>query len=616
MELVAQPAELERASALRMVRVVGFEAAVGLPAADAEAYRRRFTVLFVDESRQRRGGIGRVSRVTNARGEAFALKALILPAREEWESEQDHARRIDLLKAAFDQEYECHRALSPLKGFPRLYGRGVVDGAPVLIMEWIEGETLAGARRRLAVDDAGRVSPLTAARIGRDLFELIDRMDCVGGGYVHRDISPANVMVRTTRLSVQEQADEGVFDLCLIDFGSTASVEPEDTSLTSTYGVTRKATADYAPPEMLTDDVAGVEKLRRASEVDVYAAGGVLYELLGGRTPFDLGGADAPYRVKTETRPKPLLAAHAAGSDVGAVLLREPEAAVAVSRAAVDLAVAPGTEEVREALDFVDAPLVEMVEACLEVKQQRRPTAEAMRDGLATFAQNYAENVGRSLRFEPLVPCTADGAWFKASSPFVIRRWIRSIGKAAAFAVLVVVAVSAGLLLDGARATFEVGSFLWSGKLVGALVSAALALPLACGFALRGRQTFSRQGFLRATCGVALGAAVTLALGQALSFDAGSRAFGLSAALFAALAAAWCPFVLDYAMAAAVPGRAKRRLLPDRKRPKRAGMDGARAAALDAAEAAEGVAGNDLNRAKTAALEGEILDADKPEGRE
>mgnify|MGYP000376364443 CR=1 FL=1 len=77
-----------------------------------------------------------------------------------------------------------------MKGFPRLFGRGQVAGVPCIVMEWVEGVTLDRVRRTLAVDGAGRVSPLVAARIGRDLFDLVARMGFVEGGFVHRDISP------------------------------------------------------------------------------------------------------------------------------------------------------------------------------------------------------------------------------------------------------------------------------------------------------------------------------------------------------------------------------------------------------------------------------------------
>ena len=51
----------------------------------------------------------------------------------------------------------------------------------------------------------------------------------------------------------------------------------------------RGATPDFAPPEMLTEDIANVSTMRKSSAVDVYAAASVLYLLLSGHTPFDLG---------------------------------------------------------------------------------------------------------------------------------------------------------------------------------------------------------------------------------------------------------------------------------------------------------------------------------------
>lgn len=241
---------------LRLARVDGFEPAVALGTDELPAYLRRFTMLFADDATMRRGGIGRVTRAVNAQGEAVALKQLILPARDEFDDDAAHEALVTKFKAAFREEYECHRALSGLKGFPRLYGWGEVDGVPAIVMEWVEGETLARLRSRLAVDDAGRLSPLVAARLGRDLFDLLCRMSLVGEGFVHRDISPANIMVRTARLPLDRQLAEGTFDLCLIDFGSSLALEPASAvagaggkaSFTERYATLRRATVAYARP--------------------------------------------------------------------------------------------------------------------------------------------------------------------------------------------------------------------------------------------------------------------------------------------------------------------------------------------------------------------------------
>lgn len=213
------------APAMRVARVEGFEAPFVLADADRAAYRRRFVTLFVLEGEGHSGGTGRVEHARNAQGEHVALKLLADPQRHGAESDEEHARRVRAARAAFEREYECHAKLSGLKGFPRLFGRGQVAGVPCIVMEWVGGVTLDRVRRTLAVDGAGRVSPLVAARIGRDLFDLVARMGFVEGGFVHRDISPRNVMVRTSRLSLAQQVEEGVFDLYLIDFGSSADVD-------------------------------------------------------------------------------------------------------------------------------------------------------------------------------------------------------------------------------------------------------------------------------------------------------------------------------------------------------------------------------------------------------
>mgnify|MGYP000034470828 FL=1 len=107
---------------LRLARVDGFEPAIALGQDELPAYLRRFTMLFADDATMRRGGIGRVTRAVNAQGEAVALKQLILPTRDEFDDDATHEALVAKFKAAFREEYECHRALSGLKGFPRLYG--------------------------------------------------------------------------------------------------------------------------------------------------------------------------------------------------------------------------------------------------------------------------------------------------------------------------------------------------------------------------------------------------------------------------------------------------------------------------------------------------------------
>ena len=183
----------------RVRRLEGFEPAVPVDPASRDAYERRFVTLFDEGGAVRRGGLGEVRRVTNIWGEAFALKTLAAPPSPSTPLDDASRKRRE---AAFRREYRLQARVSGLKGFPRVYGIGRVEGDPALLMEWVEGITLSKAARMLAVDDDGRVSPLNVARIGRDLFELLARLDVVESGIVHGDISCGTTWPKETPASV------------------------------------------------------------------------------------------------------------------------------------------------------------------------------------------------------------------------------------------------------------------------------------------------------------------------------------------------------------------------------------------------------------------------------
>lgn len=582
---------------LRVVHVDHFEAAVPLADHEQAAYRRRFCTLFVDDERTRAGGLGRVMFAQNAMGEALALKTMLPAANdapsgdaaaEEPESEDAAKQREQLRSRAFRREYEEHRALGGIKGVPRLYGYGGVDGAPAIVMEWIDGITLAQVARQLAVDGAHRMSSLTVARLGRDLFDVLARFDALDEGFVHRDISPSNVMVRTAHLSVEQQEEEGAFDLCLVDFGSaTALQQGKRGSFTDSVGAVRFATPNYAPPEMLTNDISGIASLRQSASVDVYAAASVLFELATGNVPFDLDGAagkaedsasdragndeftsqegegqsDAasPYLIKSNSSPRAFLGAHEAAPAIVDVLAREQDVAITAGKALLDYGMEPEEQALRDALVMVDGQLADMLKACLSPKQNDRPSAEAMRDGLVAFCGHYGQNVARALRGTPLIPCWGTASWLDATSPFTLRRIVRSVGKAVALGILVVASLATALLLDGAPVQVTMGATSLSVTLNGIVVAVALLVPALCARLASRTSRATRSGFLRGTCALLVVTTILLIGIGLLDFESVRRALGLYAALFAVVAAGWCPIVLDYAMAVVPALLAERR---------------------------------------------------------
>lgn len=545
---------------LRLARVGGFEPAIALSPDELPVYQRRFAMLFADDATMRRGGIGRVTRAVNAQGEAVALKQLILPTRDEFDDDVAHEALVTKFKAAFREEYECHRALSGLKGFPRLYGWGEVDGVPVIVMEWVEGETLARLRSRLAVDDAGRLSPLVAARLGRDLFDLLCRMSLVGEGFVHRDISPANIMVRTARLPLDRQLAEGTFDLCLIDFGSSLALEPASAvvgtggkaSFTERYATLRRATVAYAPPEMLTDDIPDLRTLRMSPAIDVYAAASTVYELIAGVAPYEVApGASgsrkrtrdiaSPYRLKMDTLPDYPVGAHAPGCDLTQLLRREPDVALAAAEQAQQLGLDPNSEDLRDALAFVDAQLFDVVMACLSCHQEDRPEPAAVEAALSAFCDHYAQNVARSLRAEPLMPCPMEVSGHTA-------RRAAMVGATAACGVLwAVVVVSAALLASGAHVTLVVGPLMWSGKLPAIIAALALVLPGMAGIAAGALARDRRAGFLRGVLVLSACEVPALAALACAVFSQHAVAGGLVAAIIATYALTWFLLAMGFA---------------------------------------------------------------------
>lgn len=263
---------------------------------------RRFTTLL--DCGAVGGGSHHLRKVANTEGETFALKTLWpLDSREE----NGPAVTPSGIKT-LTEEYRNLAAVSLLCGFAKTYGYGYTGSTPAILMEWIEGLPLRDAVAELTDPaEGGRIPANTVAAIGKRLGEILLGAQKLDAPFVHRDISLRNIIIRTSRRPLAQQIAHCSFDLCLVDLGSS-SIKRSDPSFTMSTGIWRNGTPEFAPPEMLSNDIPELAPLRTSPSIDTYELCSVLYTLYAGHTPYRLNEHmdHSPYLYKIEHEPEPL----------------------------------------------------------------------------------------------------------------------------------------------------------------------------------------------------------------------------------------------------------------------------------------------------------------------
>ena len=202
------------------------------------------------------GGMGEVFRARDMRlDRTVAIK--ILPA--------EFADNTEL-RTRFEREA---RAISQINHphICALHDVGRAEGVEYLVLEFLEGETLAERIQR---------GPLTIAEVLRFGSQIASALACAHrAGIVHRDLKPANVMITKSGAK-------------LLDFGvarsapalASPTAEDETVAKPLTEAGMILGTLRYMSPEQL----AGEEVDARS---DIFALGAVLYEALTGARAFD-----------------------------------------------------------------------------------------------------------------------------------------------------------------------------------------------------------------------------------------------------------------------------------------------------------------------------------------
>jgi serine/threonine protein kinase len=137
-------------------------------------------------------------------------------------------------------------------------------GRPYIVMEFLDGETLAAVLAR-----RGALPGLMAARLARGLAEALEAAHAKG--IVHRDLKPENIFVQSQPPDSIKLVDFGIAKLA----GDFRAGQVHQTRSGAMMG-----TPLYMSPEQCRDS-ANID-----SRTDLYSLGCVLYEMLTGHPPF------------------------------------------------------------------------------------------------------------------------------------------------------------------------------------------------------------------------------------------------------------------------------------------------------------------------------------------
>lgn len=233
------------------------------------------------------GGMGEVYRARDTRLDRdVAIK--VLP---------QHLSANPEFKKRFDREA---RAISSLN-HPRictLHDVGHQDGVDFLVMEYLEGESLAERVRK------GALPLKEALKIGMGVCEALDAAH--RAGIIHRDLKPGNIMLTQSGAKLMDfglakaalsDSPSGTTNAPLLSAAQTVSGSSPLSPLTGAGQVI--GTVQYMSPEQ-------IEGREADARSDIFALGGVLYEMATGKRPFDGKSQISVASAILEKEPEPI----------------------------------------------------------------------------------------------------------------------------------------------------------------------------------------------------------------------------------------------------------------------------------------------------------------------
>jgi serine/threonine protein kinase/tetratricopeptide (TPR) repeat protein len=201
------------------------------------------------------GGMGTVYRARdNVLNKDFAVKVL----RNDLAADEAAIRR-------FEQEAVIASGFTHVN-ILSVYGHGrTIDGAPYIVMDFLEGESLGQILSR-----EGRLEPFRAINICMQICEALAHAHMQG--LIHRDLKPSNIMLINNKQSTDM--------VKVLDFG-IAKVMPSANR--ETQNLTQTGELFGSPSYMSPEQCLGCNLDIRS---DVYSLGCLMYEMLTGKPPF------------------------------------------------------------------------------------------------------------------------------------------------------------------------------------------------------------------------------------------------------------------------------------------------------------------------------------------
>ena len=201
-------------------------------------------------------GHGGMGEVFEARDTRLDRRVAIKTLRPELLADAGARRR-------FEREAKALSGLSH-PSICTVYDVGRQNGVDFLVMEYIDGHTLAATLEHDTLDEPTVVR--LAAQIAEALGEAHER------GILHRDVKPQNVLVTP-------RGQAKVLDFGLAKAIATGREEAATISEVSGAG-TLLGTARYMSPEQIRGDEVDARS-------DIFSLGSVIYEMLSGRVAFE-----------------------------------------------------------------------------------------------------------------------------------------------------------------------------------------------------------------------------------------------------------------------------------------------------------------------------------------